>query len=40
MKSKQIYADVEIVDEKSIKVSFAKNVAKESVTINVISAAS
>ena len=40
MKNKQIYADVEIVDEKSIKVSFAKNVAKESVTINVISAAS
>lgn len=40
IKSKQIYADVEIVDEKSIKVSFAKNVAKESVTINVISAAS
>lgn len=40
MKKKQIYADVEIVDEKSVKVSFAKNVGKESVTINVISAAS
>ena len=40
IKSKQVYADVEIIDSKSIKVSFAKDVEKETVTINVISAAS
>jgi hypothetical protein len=40
IKKKMIYADVTIVDGKSVKVDFAKNVEKDSVTINVISAAS
>ena len=40
LKKKMIYADVTIVDGKSVKVDFAKNVEKDSITINVISAAS
>lgn len=40
LKKKMIYADVTIVDGKSVKVDFAKNVEVDSITINVISAAS